>query len=596
MPYIALYREWRPTRFEEIVEQEHVVKTLRHSVSSGRIAHAYLFCGTRGTGKTTMAQILSRAVNCLDPHDGEPCNKCEICLEILSGSSVDVLEIDAASNNSVDNVRAIRDEVIYAPARARRKVYIIDEVHMLSTGAFNALLKTLEEPPEHVIFILATTEPHKLPATILSRCQRFDFRRISLDGIVKQLCRIASSCGITLDTDAAKLIARLSDGAMRDAISLLDQCISLGVKRIGYDNVLSVAGIVNDSFIAEFTENMLKKNIPAVLDNINSLVMDGRDIAHFTSDLVLNLRNLLICKSAGEKCDHLIDAPQDVLKTLKEQSGLITQDEIIRYIKELSALAYNLKWASNQRVMLEVTVIKLCGSESYIDASISDRLAALEKRMDMAAQTAGMPASTGTMALVKDTTPLADNIATRGNDTVTPGSSTTIRTDDIPASTNAMAPGAYVPEYSPETPPSADDAPVSGTDAAPSAVPSQPGSAEARDFKKWPEIMEYLKSRGRMAIYLYLLNVEAKELDDHTIGLFTADKNIRSNISRLEHLKLIEEAASIATGREMKIICLDESFFSKQSSKTKPPENSDLINKAKSIAEIAGLPLEIIDE
>jgi DNA polymerase-3 subunit gamma/tau len=188
-----------PPRFEEIVEQEHVVKTLRHSVSSGRIAHAYLFCGTRGTGKTTMAQILSRAVNCLDPHDGEPCNKCEICLEILSGSSVDVLEIDAASNNSVDNVRSIRDEVIYTPARARRKVYIIDEVHMLSTGAFNALLKTLEEPPEHVIFILATTEPHKLPATILSRCQRFDFRRISLDGIVKQLCKIASSCGTELD-------------------------------------------------------------------------------------------------------------------------------------------------------------------------------------------------------------------------------------------------------------------------------------------------------------------------------------------------------------------------------------------------------------
>lgn len=205
MSYIALYREWRPTRFEDVVEQEHVVRTLRYSVSTGRIAHAYLFCGTRGTGKTTMAQILSRAINCLNPNEGEPCNECEICREILSGSSVDVLEIDAASNNSVDNVRSIRDEVIYAPTKSKRKVYIIDEVHMLSTGAFNALLKTLEEPPEHVIFILATTEPHKLPATILSRCQRFDFRRISQDSIVRQLNKISAADGITLDTDAAKL-------------------------------------------------------------------------------------------------------------------------------------------------------------------------------------------------------------------------------------------------------------------------------------------------------------------------------------------------------------------------------------------------------
>jgi DNA polymerase-3 subunit gamma/tau len=592
MPYIALYREWRPARFEEIVEQEHVVKTLRHSVSSGRIAHAYLFCGTRGTGKTTMAQILSRAVNCLDPHDGEPCNKCEICLEILSGSSVDVLEIDAASNNSVDNVRSIRDEVIYTPAKARRKVYIIDEVHMLSTGAFNALLKTLEEPPEHVIFILATTEPHKLPATILSRCQRFDFRRISLDGIVKQLCKIATSCGTELETDAAKLIARLSDGAMRDAIGLLDQCISLGVKKIGYDNVLSVVGIVNDSFIAKFTENMLKKNIPAVLENIDSLVMDGRDIAHFTSDLVLNFRNLLICKSTGGKCDHLIDVPQDMLNKLKEQSGMITQDEIIRYIKELSALAYNLKWAANQRVMLEVTVIKLCGSESHLDASISDRLAALEKRMEMAAHStdaappaagtaqpsvvgdasvsnAGKPAATDTMARTADT-------VMSGDDTAPPAADAAKSVDGTAASAASTAEPA--------------------ADTAQSAGLSQTVPAEARDFEKWPEIMEHLKAQGRMAIYLYLLTVKAKELDNHTIGLLTADNHIRSNISKLEHLKVIEEAASAVTGREMKIKCLDESFLSKPSSKAKASEGSDLVSKAKNIAETAGLPLEIIDE
>jgi DNA polymerase-3 subunit gamma/tau len=597
MSYIALYREWRPTRFEEIVEQEHVVKTLRHSVSSGRIAHAYLFCGTRGTGKTTMAQILSRAVNCLDPRDGEPCNKCEICLEILSGSSVDVLEIDAASNNSVDNVRSIRDEVIYTPARAKRKVYIIDEVHMLSTGAFNALLKTLEEPPEHVIFILATTEPHKLPATILSRCQRFDFRRISLDGIVKQLCKIASSCDIILDTDAAKLIARLSDGAMRDAISLLDQCISLGVKKIGYDNVLSIVGIVNDSFIAKFTENMLKKNISAVLESINSLVMDGRDIAHFTSDLVLYFRNLLICKSTGGKCDHLIDAPQDMLRNFKDQSRLITQDEIIRYIKELSALAYNLKWATNQRVMLEVTAIKLCGSESHLDASISDRLSALEQRMDTAAHVYDTVSPTpDAVRPVNDTSAPATDIPTTyamsvsgidtslsDADTASTAADTAKSVDDAVASTSDAAV-------------SADNTTAPATDAAPSAVSSQPVTAKARDFEKWPEIMEYLKDKGKMTIYLYLLNVKAKELDDHTIGLFTPEDHIRSSILRPDHLKMIEEAVLNATGREMKIKCLDESFFNKLPLKAEESENSDLISKAKSIAEITGLTLEIIDE
>jgi DNA polymerase-3 subunit gamma/tau len=591
MPYIALYREWRPTRFEEVVEQEHVVKTLRHSVSSGRIAHAYLFCGTRGTGKTTMAQILSRAVNCLDPQDGEPCNQCEICLEILSGSSVDVLEIDAASNNSVDNVRSIRDEVIYTPARAKRKVYIIDEVHMLSTGAFNALLKTLEEPPEHVIFILATTEPHKLPATILSRCQRFDFRRISLDGIVNRLVKIASSGGIILDADAARLIARLSDGAMRDAIGLLDQCISLGSKKIEYGDVLSVVGIVNDSFIAEFTGNMLRKNIAAILENINRLVMDGRDIAHFTSDLVSYFRNLLVCKSTGGKCGQLIDAPQDVLDILREQSGIITQDEIIRYIQELSALAYNLKWATNQRVMLEVTAIKLCGSESHLDASINDRLSALEKRMD-------------TVAHASDAAPPASDTVRPVSDTTAPAAGTKTPDADaaaVSADTAAPFPGTTAPDANIAPPASGTEQPINDATAvtAGTAAPAttmQPAAAEARDFEKWPEIMKYLKNQGKMTIYSYLLNVKAKELDNHTIGLFTSEDHIRSSISRLEHLKIIVEAALNVVGREMKIICLDESFFNKPSQGETAQENSELVSKAKNIAELAGLPLEILDE
>ncbi|HQA57033.1 MAG TPA: DNA polymerase III subunit gamma/tau, partial [Acetivibrio sp.] len=272
MAYLALYRKWRPLVFEDVVEQEHVVKTLRNSINTGRIAHAYLFSGTRGTGKTTMAKIFSRAVNCLNPKDGDPCNECEICKGILNGSLLDVIEIDAASNNGVDNVRELRDEVVYTPSKAKYKVYIIDEVHMLSTGAFNALLKTLEEPPSHVIFILATTEPHKLPATILSRCQRFDFRRISVDSIAKRIEYIAGESGVDIKEDASRLIAKLSDGALRDAISILDQCISLGNKELTYEDVLKVVGLVTDTFIVEVVDNIKNQDVGKVLEAVNRLV------------------------------------------------------------------------------------------------------------------------------------------------------------------------------------------------------------------------------------------------------------------------------------------------------------------------------------
>jgi len=590
MSYIALYREWRPTRFEDVVEQEHVVRTLRYSVSTGRVAHAYLFCGTRGTGKTTMAHILSRAVNCLNPNDGEPCNQCEICREILSGGSMDVLEIDAASNNSVDNVRQIRDEVVYMPAKARKKVYIIDEVHMLSTGAFNALLKTLEEPPEHVMFILATTEPHKLPATILSRCQRFDFRRISQSSIMKQLDKIASSDGVALNQDAAALIARLSDGAMRDAISLLDQCISLGNKAIEYDNVLSVVGIVNDSFMTQFTDSMLEKKIPDILENVSRLVSDGRDIPHFVSDLVLYFRNLLICKSTKGQCDNLIDVPSQVLQIMKKQAGAITHDEIIRYVKELSALEYNLKWAANPRVLLEVTLIKLCGSESQFDASLADRLAALERKLE------------GAHFTVQAAT---DETSAEYKAAVTAATPETSRRPEISgkqaaaSETEAAAETKAAPdmEAAGETEAASGMKAVTESGSAAGAEASaQISPAVSPEFKPWPKVMKYLKDLGRMTIYAYLLNVKAIELSGDAIGLIIKESPIRASVSRVEHLKAIEDAVSKVTGREMKIKCLDEDIVQKAFSSAKPSESSELLEKARSIADKAGLPLEIIDD
>jgi DNA polymerase-3 subunit gamma/tau len=613
MSYIALYRQWRPTRFEDVVEQEHVVKTLRYSVDTQRVAHAYLFCGTRGTGKTTMAHILSRAVNCLNPSKGEPCNECEICHEILDGSCVDVLEIDAASNNSVDNVRSIRDEVMYTPTKAKRKVYIIDEVHMLSTGAFNALLKTLEEPPEHVMFILATTEPHKLPATILSRCQRFDFRRISHDSIVKQLIRIASSGDIALSENAAGLIARMSDGAMRDAISLLDQCISIGSKSIEYDDILSVVGIVNDAFMTDFTSAMLDKRVAAILENVSKLVADGRDIAHFVSDLVLYYRNLLICKSTKGNCANLIEVPTEVLETLKAQSSKISLDEIAYQVKELSALEYNLKWATNQRVLLEVTLIKLCGSANSYDPSIEDRLTALEERL----QSGSFPICSSSVSSASgfyDPNPLAPAANTADSiDLVYKDKATNLPTIDATdtadaggadgaseASTDNVADADGADGASEASTDNAADA--DGVDGASEAsTDNAPGMVEAApagtpEYEPWPNIMSHLRGMGKMTIYSYLINVKPIQPDENTIGLVIKESPIRSKISMLEHIRIIEEAALKVTGRQMKIKILDEDVIAGSSSKAKPSKNSEVLKKARSIAEKAGLPLEIIDD
>ncbi len=359
MSYTALYRKWRPLIFDDIVEQEHVVKTLKNSVSKGRISHAYLFSGTRGTGKTTTAHILARAVNCLNPVEGNPCNKCDICKGILSGSILDIIEIDAASNNSVDNIREIRDEVIYSPVSAKYKVYIIDEVHMLSMGAFNALLKTLEEPPAHVIFILATTEPHKLPVTVLSRCQKFEFRRISIDSIIKRLDIIARESDTVLKQDAARLIARLADGALRDAISLLDQCMLVGEREITYQDVISVTGLVREDMLSGIVDAIISKDTGNLLSYVDRFIMEGKDISRFLSDIVLYFRNLIVTLTV-EKSTDIIECSPDLAKLMKKQCKSFTKDELITIIKELSSAELSLKNSSYPRVQLEVCLLKIC--------------------------------------------------------------------------------------------------------------------------------------------------------------------------------------------------------------------------------------------
>lgn len=358
MSHKALYREWRPSSFEQVVEQGHITKTLKRAVVTGRITHAYLFCGTRGTGKTTLAKIFARAVNCLNPHEGDPCNKCDICKKALDEVLMDIAEIDAASNNSVDNIRKICDEVNYMPGLSKYKVYIIDEVHMLSTSAFNALLKTLEEPPTHAIFILCTTEPNKLPATVLSRCQRFDFHRITTKGIKERLRKIADAEKQQVTEEALDMIARISFGALRDAISLLDQCISASDDTIGIQDVLSCAGLIDDQSNAKVVKALVNNDVTAILTSINDVIAEGKSPARFLSGLLGYLRNILVCMNVQEP-SLFIEADNNAIIEMKRLSSLIEHETVIRYIKELSENEAVLKRASQPKTYLEIMLIGL---------------------------------------------------------------------------------------------------------------------------------------------------------------------------------------------------------------------------------------------
>ena len=304
MSYVALYRKFRPAEFSEVKGQEHIVTTLQNQIKANRIGHAYLFCGTRGTGKTSIAKIFAKAVNCESPVDGSPCGECATCKSIAAGTSMNVIEIDAASNNGVDNIREIRENVAYSPTEGKYKVYIIDEVHMLSIGAFNALLKTLEEPPEYVIFILATTEAHKIPITILSRCQRYDFKRITAETICARLSELMDKESVEVEEKALRYIAKAADGSMRDALRLLDQCIAFYLgKKLTYDNVLEVLGALDTDVYSSLLRKIIKKDIPAVMGDVESIVMQGRELSQFVTEFIQYLRNLLFVQSA----DHLED-------------------------------------------------------------------------------------------------------------------------------------------------------------------------------------------------------------------------------------------------------------------------------------------------
>ncbi len=362
MGYTALYREWRPQNFYDIVGQEHITTTVKNQILHDRIAHAYLFCGTRGTGKTTTAKVFAKALNCLDLHDGEPCNKCEMCQKIDEGLAIDVTELDAASNNGVDKIRDIIDDVKYPPQEGRYKVYIMDEVHMLSTGAVNAFLKTLEEPPKNVIFILATTDPQKLPITILSRCQRFDFKRINNNEIIGRLRKIVTEQNALADDKSLALIARVSDGAMRDALSILDQAISMGNGAVEYDVLISMLGLVTNDHLFSLTNSVIQRNVEKSISIIDEVVYAGKDIYLFIKDLVSHYRNILMAKVTNNP-EEVLDMSEENIALIKEQASKIRAEEVMRYIRILQEAEGNAKISKQARLYLELAIIKMCKVE-----------------------------------------------------------------------------------------------------------------------------------------------------------------------------------------------------------------------------------------
>ena len=618
MSYTALYRKWRPLVFEDVVEQSHVVRTLKNTVKADRIGHAYLFCGTRGTGKTSMAKIFARAINCLDPHDGDPCNKCEICRGILEDTVLDVVEIDAASNNSVDNVREIREEVVYAPSQSRYKVYIIDEVHMLSSGAFNALLKTLEEPPSHVVFILATTDPHKLPATILSRCQRFDFKKITQDSIAERIKYITAQSGLNIDEDAAQLIAKLADGAMRDALSILDQCIAVGGSEITHQSVLDIVGIVSDDFIADLVEDIKNCDVTALVKDVESLSSNGRDILKFASDLVIYFRNLLICK-LSDNPGSIIEYSKEYVERMIQQSKAFDKTRLIGIITELSSMESQLKYALNQRVFLEVVLISIStGSYGQGEGNVAlmDRIANLEQSMRsglVATVNPGLAGAPFTIAgqsvsnldsaqpnlggaSLNVSSNLAANSNVAGNLNIASHSNVAGNTNiaghsNAAGSTNIAASINVATGISKSVANSQDK-----------KASSKKNKAEIEELPEWPKVIEELRGFRRMSLVAYLATAKAVAWDDTTIMIIFPDNapSLKDNVSKADNAEVIETILGKLLGRAVRIKTITQGDFDEISMQTAPKDKkedeSQLLKYSREIADRANVPLDIIEE
>ncbi len=568
MGHIALYREWRPKTFDEIVEQVHTVAALRQAVLSGKIAHAYLFSGTRGTGKTTMAQVFSRAINCLAPVNGSPCNQCPVCTGILDGSVLDVIEMDAASNNSVDTIRRLCDEIVFTPSITKYKVYIIDEVHMLSTGAFNALLKTLEEPPAHAVFILATTEQHRIPATILSRCQRYEFRRIPIASIVERLRKIADADGISIQEDALKAIAQLADGALRDAISLLDQAKGSFQGTIEKEDVLSLVGVVNDEFMNQMALAIVNKDPDHAMRLVEEFVLDGRDVIRFTMDLAAYFRNIMICK-VSKKPEDLLYVPAKTINGMKKIASFLPLESILSLIRQLSALVSDLRWSLNTRITFEIAIIRLMDSPDLdlkVEVEVETK-AVSEKPAGLAAALSKEAAPVAPEAPVVSFTPVTPAAPILSVDEEDSFGFPSVDVADKPSGPLEAAEGflssanpiIFEPlgNNEPPMPPLIESETNSEDEPGPEPQSELDVEVESKmDIDAvWPKILDSIISAGQMTVYLFLL--PAKPVLDHTTLriLFEDKDHVNYNeLSTKHNHQIISQAVFKSTGFSYTII------------------------------------------
>jgi len=536
LEYTALYRKFRPLKFDEIVGQEHIVRTLKNELINDRVGHAYLFNGGRGTGKTSAAKILARAVNCLNPKDGEPCNECAVCKAALEGSLTDIVEMDAASNNSVEDVRAIRDEVNFLPTVAKYRVYIIDEVHMLSTGAFNALLKTLEEPPAHVKFILATTEPQKLPATILSRCQRFDFKKISNDNIEKRLNFVCEQSNIDITPEAKKLIAILAEGAMRDALSILERCMQEEGK-ITEDLVKELVGIPKTESVNKITKSILQKNTEDALGTINEIISEGKDISNFLWEIIKYVKDILVFKT-NTKLEIYSEAEKNQIKELADST---TKERLISMIYELSNLQNDMKWSSQKLIMFQVTIIKLCNEVSTSSSVSSGDSGASSKEVEDLKYKINR--------LEKQITQLQNAPRAVASSSTSQESKTQyVIKPEVKKSTNVKL---------------------------------------GDKVQNWPKIIDNIKQEGRISLSSILMTSSANEINDMTVGINFENglTPFRKDIlEKPENMSEIVKQVSMELGKPMRVVLVDN--------------NEEIVSKTDTFSDISNgldIPINIID-
>ena len=514
MGYTALYRKFRPIKFDELVGQEHITKTLKNQIISDRVGHAYLFNGGRGTGKTTIAKILARAVNCLNPKDGEPCNECEICKAALDGSLTDIVEMDAASNNSVEDVRDIREAVNFLPTKAKYRVYIIDEVHMLSTGAFNALLKTLEEPPKHVKFMLATTEPQKIPATILSRCQRFDFKRISNEDIIKRLKIVCNESKISISDEALNLIATLAEGGMRDALSILERCNQDGEDKIDEDKIRDLVGIPKITYIKQIVEAIINYDVDSSLKVIEEILKEGKDLNNLLWEIIKYVKDILLFKSTGNIQTYTKEEVEDI-KVLSEK---ISKEELINLICNLSELENSLKMSTQKLIIFQAGIIKLCNKQD-INKS--------EKNVDSSSDNNSSNANSNyNINILEQRVTKIENFLRASN----------------------FAEKGKKTKFSVQT----------NSEETQKAIQKPKYEGKTQDY--WPKLVDSFKDEGKMFMYINLAGTVAKEINDMTVAIEFPNgmsEVAKDFLERPENRLNLQKTITMAAGKEMQIKYVD---------------------------------------